>query len=100
MKSQNIDAALIIAYRRHENVSKIINILSNQGLKRIYIAIDRNTSLDSSSLIDVNKTIEVVIAASKNMPGQICAAIHAENVGCSAAVLSACEWFLKMKNSA
>ena len=95
MKSQNIDAALIIAYRRHENVSKLINILSNQGLKRIYIAIDRNTTLDSSSLIDVNKTIEVVIVASKNMPGQIRAAIHAENVGCSAAVLSACEWFFE-----
>ena len=95
MKSENIDAALIIAYRRHENVLKLINILSNQGLKRIYIAIDRNTSLDSSSLIDVNKTIEVVIAASKDMPGQLRAAIHTENVGCSAAVLSACEWFFE-----
>lgn len=95
MISQNIHAALIIAYRRHENVSKLINILSSQGVKRIYVAIDRNSPLDSSSLIDVNKTIEVVNAAIKKMPGQMYAAIHIENVGCSAAVLSACEWFFE-----
>ena len=95
MISQNIDAALIIAYRRHENVSKLINILSSQGVKRIYVAIDHNSPLDSSSLIDVNKTIEVVIAASEKMPGQLRVAIHIENVGCSAAVLSACEWFFE-----
>ena len=95
MISQNIHAALIIAYRRHENVSKLINILSNQGVKRIYVAIDRNSPLDSNSLIDVNKTIDVVIAASKKMPGQLRVAIHIENVGCSAAVLSACEWFFE-----
>jgi len=95
MINQNINSALIIAYRRHENVSKLINILSSQGVKRIYIAIDRNSSLDSSSLIDVNKTIEVVNTAIKKMPGQLYAAIHLENVGCSAAVLSACEWFFE-----
>jgi hypothetical protein len=93
--SQNIDAALIVAYRRHENVSKLIDILSNQGVKRIYVAIDRNSPSDLNSLIDVNKTIEVAIEARMKMPEQLRVAIHVENVGCSAAVLSACEWFFE-----
>lgn len=95
MISKLIDAALIIAYRRHENVSKLINILSDHGMKRIYVAIDRNSPLDSNSQIDVNRTIKAAIASSKKMPGQLRVAVHTENVGCSAAVLSACEWFFE-----
>ena len=95
MISKNTDAALIIAYRRYKNVSKLINILSDNGVKRIYVAIDRNSPLDSNSLIDVNRTIKVAIASSKKMPGQLRVAVHRENVGCSAAVLSACEWFFE-----
>ena len=95
MISQNIDAALIVAYRRHENVSKLIKILSDHGVKRIYVAIDRDSALDPNSLVDVNKMIEVAIAASKKLPGQLRVALHSENVGCSAAVLSACEWFFE-----
>ena len=95
MKSQNIDSALIIAYRRHENVLKLIDILSKKGVKRIYVAIDCNSPLDPASQLDVKKTIEIAMEASKNMPGQLRVAVHSENVGCSAAVLSACEWFFE-----
>jgi hypothetical protein len=95
MIDQNVEAALIIAYRRYKNVSKLIDILCEEGVKRIYLAIDRNSPLDSNSLLDVNKTIEVAIEARKKMPGQLRIAIHVENVGCSAAVLSACDWFFE-----
>ena len=95
MNSQNIESALIIAYRRHENVSRLIHILSKKGINRIYVAIDCNSPSDPASLLDVKKTIDVTMEASRRMPGQIRMAVHSENVGCSAAVLSACDWFFE-----
>ena len=90
-----VSAALIIAYRRYENVDQLIKILDAQKIEQIYIAIDRNSSLKSESLTDVNRTIEVAKEAKRRMPDRIHIAIHQENVGCSAAVLSACEWFFE-----
>lgn len=95
MDSQNIESALIIAYRRHENVLRLIDILKKKGVNRIYVAIDCNSPSDPASLLDVKKTIDVTMEASRKMPGQIRVAVHSENVGCSAAVLSACEWFFE-----
>jgi hypothetical protein len=87
------DAALIIAYRRWDNVAKLIEILRVQGVKRIYIAIDRNSSSDIDVITDVGRTIEIAMDAKKVAPNAIQVAVHTENVGCSAAVLSACQWF-------
>ena len=95
MTNHELGAALIIAYRRYENVDQLIKILAAQNVKRIYIAIDRNALLKSESLEDVNSTIEVAKYAKNIMPDRIRIAIHEENVGCSAAVLSACEWFFE-----
>ena len=88
------DAALIIAYRRWENVAKLIDILKVQGVKRIYIAVDRNSPSDLTSSVDVNKTIEIAINA-RSVVEVLNVAVHSKNVGCSAAVLSACEWFFE-----
>jgi hypothetical protein len=88
------DAALIIAYRRWENVAELIRILRVQGIKRIYIAIDRNSSSDLPLSVDVDKTIEIAINARRQVEA-IYVSVHSENVGCSAAVLSACDWFFE-----
>jgi hypothetical protein len=95
MINHNISAALIIGHRRYENVIILIEILKKQEFKKIYIAIDPSSASDSNSSFDVNKTIEVSLRAKSVMPEVIQVAVHSENVGCSAAVLSACEWFFE-----
>jgi hypothetical protein len=89
-----VEAALIIAYRRWENLAKLIEILNSQGIKRIYVAIDRNNSMDDTSSMDVDKTIDIAMRA-KSAINDLQIAVHSENVGCSAAVLSACDWFFE-----
>ena len=94
MTENTVEAALIIAYRRWENLEKLIELLSSQGVRRIYVAIDRSNSMDKTSATDVGRTIEIAKRAQSVMNGlQI--AVHSENVGCSAAVLSACDWFFE-----
>lgn len=94
MTEDRIDAALIVAYRRWNNVAKLIDILNTEGVRRIYIAIDSGPSSDLDSIFDVNKTVEVALKA-RDMMENVQVSIHSENVGCSAAVLSACDWFFE-----
>jgi hypothetical protein len=95
MIDQYISAALIIGHKRHENIGTLLDILRQQEFKKIYIAIDPCSASDSNSSFDVNKTIEVSLRAKSMMPEVVQVALHSENVGCSAAVLSACEWFFE-----
>ena len=86
-------AALIIAYRRSEQVLRIIEVLSNAGVNRIYLALDMASDKNPSAKSDSELLLNSLLRIQEGSNLEIFIAKHSENVGCSAAVLSACEWF-------
>lgn len=85
--------ALIIAYRRSEQVLKIIDILSSSGITKIYIALDAPAGHDVIAKVETDFLLECLLELQQSSSLDILIAKHSKNVGCSAAVLSACEWF-------
>jgi len=92
MKNNSSKAALIIAFRRHANLLTQIECLSESGISRIYIAVDAAPVNDPQASIDVARTLDVAKNISlENLEVRL--STHESNVGCSAGVLSACDWF-------
>jgi len=92
MNNSHPKAALIIAFRRHANLSSQLKSLSEAGVAKIYIAVDAAPENDFQAAIDVALTLE--IAKNVDLPNVIVRlSTHKTNVGCSAGVLSACDWF-------
>lgn len=87
------NSALIIAYRRKEQVHRIITILLEAGVNKIYLALDSVDGSDSVAHAESELLFNSLLELRKNSNFEILIAKHSENVGCSAAVLSACEWF-------
>ena len=97
MKNNSSIAALIIAFRRHANLSTQIKRLGDSGITRVYIAVDAAPANDPQAIIDVARTLDVA----KNMTMEnleVRVSTHESNVGCSAGVLSACDWFFSMED--
>jgi len=89
--------ALIIAYRRSEQVLKIIEVLSNAGITKIYIALDAAGDKNPFAKAESESLLYSLLDLQRNSLLEILIAKHSENVGCSAAVLSACEWFFSIE---
>lgn len=86
-------AALIVAYRRSESVLRIIEVLAKSGVTKIYIALDSAQLENALANNESNALLDSLLRIKENLPLEIKIAKHSENVGCSAAVLSACNWF-------
>jgi hypothetical protein len=86
-------SALIIAYRRSEQVLRIIEVLSKAGISKIYIALDSVGDENALAKAESESLLQSILEMQKNSPLEINIAKHSKNVGCSAAVLSACNWF-------
>jgi hypothetical protein len=84
---------LLIAYRRADNVAKILLSCIAETESKIYVVIDAPSNFNDQVQHDVRKTVETVSKIAKEYPGRINYVVRAKNVGCAASVLSACEWF-------
>ena len=85
--------ALIIAYRRTEPVLRIIEVLAKSGVTKFYIALDSANLENALAKAESDTLFLSLLRMQENSPLEIKIAKHSENVGCSAAVLSACDWF-------
>lgn len=85
---------LIIAYRRADNVRKILSECLNSGINRIYITIDSPRSHEYDEIEDVQK-VKDVISEFKLQTGkgiEIHSRAALRNLGCAVSVLSGCDW--------
>lgn len=88
-------AVLVIAYLRPDNLDRILEISQSAGVTKFFISIDfpRNASIDN---LELNAK---VLSISSNFQKVSGCEVHIfereKNVGCSAAVLSSCDWFFE-----
>jgi hypothetical protein len=92
MKSNIDPAVLIIAYRRANEVIKILQICKENNINRIYIALDGPKKGNSEGYIDNLKIRKIVESFQNNYSGQVISLFRDQNVGCAASCLSACDW--------
>jgi GR25 family glycosyltransferase involved in LPS biosynthesis len=85
-------AVLVIAYRRVENIRKILEISAHNKVSKIFVALDGAKRGSSSGLSDNLKIRKVVEDFDKIYFGEIKKFYHDSNFGCAASVLSACDW--------
>jgi hypothetical protein len=95
MTEKGIGSALIVAYRRADNLTTLIHLLLAEGISRIYISVDQAPEFDSSATQDVKKVIEAALSLRASQDIDLKIFVHSENVGCAVGVLSACDWFYK-----
>lgn len=91
---QNL-AVLVVAYLRPDNLGQILEIARSAGISRFFISVDFPRDATVSAL-ELNS--EVLLVA-KNFQKSSGCEVHIferkQNVGCSAAVLSSCDWFFE-----
>ena len=83
-------AALLICYRRPENVKEILKQISNSGITKIYVALDGFK--DETGRNDYLLIKEIVNEFAANFSGQVHTRFLKENLGCSVSVITACNW--------
>lgn len=86
---------LIIAYKRAENLMRIFEICKNSEIKRIYIAVDAPASNDD--FFAVEKVKKLVSELEENHNVEVISHFASKNAGCSAGVISACDWFFDLE---
>ena len=93
-RSQDL-AVLVIAYLRPDNLDRILEISRSAGVTKFFISVDfpRNASMNDLKLN------AKVLSISRNFQRVSGCEVHIfereKNVGCSAAVLSSCDWFFE-----
>lgn len=86
---------LLIAYRRVDNLKRILNIISTISAAKIYISLDGPTSGNLDSLKDYQAMIDTITEFRKTYMGDLKTLIRNKNFGCSASILSACNWIFE-----
>jgi GR25 family glycosyltransferase involved in LPS biosynthesis len=91
-------AALLICYRRPDNVRKILNHISESGIRKIYVSLDgfKNES-GRGDYVEIEEIIKEFAAI---FPGQLYTRFLHENVGCAVSVISACNWVFSQEEYA
>lgn len=88
--------ALIVSYSRHQNVLVIIKQLRNQGVRKIYLAIDGPKNLDH----DLQNRIEKDSRELAEELGVNLRIWHRDsNLGPAVSVITAIDWFFKNEES-
>lgn len=96
-QSETSIPVLIIAYRRSEQVLRIIEVLTVAGVTKIYLALDAAADENLPAKVESEFLLKSLLKMQQESTLEIHIAKHAENVGCSAAVLSACDWFFSIE---
>jgi hypothetical protein len=93
-------AVLIVAYRRSDNVRKIIEMCLESGITSIYITIDypRENSIDVLSDHDRIKNVITESRAKYQTQIKIYSRIASVNQGSAVSVVSGCDWALSNEN--
>ncbi len=95
--SPNADLALlVVAYKRLDNVARIVRIATECGIQRVYISVDGYKGSDQS-----NESLELIntlrsICDSKKILVEV--RFLKSNIGCSANLLSSCDWVFASEN--
>jgi len=91
-------AALLICYRRPENVKEILKQISKSGITKIYVALDGFK--DETGRNDYLQIKEIVNEFAANFSGQVHTRFLKENLGCSVSVITACNWVFSQEEFA
>jgi len=88
-------ALLIIAYLRPQNLESILEIALRSDVRRFYISIDF-PRIPSEENMELNSQVVSIAQRYAKISGlEVNIFTRGGNVGCSAAVLSSCDWFFK-----
>ena len=88
---------LIVAYQRPDFLRKILGELP-AFVSEVYISVDFPKDLTPQSSARFLEIIKVVSDFNENFEGKTIIHTRTENVGCSAAVVSSCDWFFSQVN--
>ena len=89
------DPVLLIAYRRSDNLSKLIELLISFEVPKIYISLDNVDHSDPRAQSDHLECLVVIKRFLLKYPDKIKTNYHEANVGCALGVISACDWFFE-----
>ena len=92
-------AALVIAYRRKENIKNILEICAHNKVSKIFIALDGVKQGSDSGLRDNREIRKVVDDFEKNYIGKVKKFYRDANFGCAASVMSACDWAFSLTDN-
>jgi len=85
-------AVLIIAYRRHQSLNRILDLCKENGVERVYVAIDGPRTNSQDGTEDNLKIVDVISNFINHFEGNVYFMNREFNVGCATSVLSACDW--------
>jgi hypothetical protein len=90
-----IEAALIIGYRRSENLKIISQSCIAAGITRLYFSLDMVDKNDLRAVADHEACLRVIRVLELDSNLKVVLQIQDSNVGCAVAVVSGCDWFFK-----
>jgi hypothetical protein len=85
-------AVLVIGYKRVENIKKILDICKLAGISTIYVSIDGPRENDKDGIGIQNLIARAVGDFECGFEGQVFSYFRKLNRGCSASVISSCDW--------
>jgi hypothetical protein len=85
---------LIIAFKRAANVREIFRICKENGVRKIFVAVDGPRSAKDAT--EIEEVRQEIVKATTDPFFEIKFSFRSQNAGCSASVLSACDWFFSM----
>ena len=91
---------LLIAYRRVNNVKEILNRFNALNVTNIYISLDGPITGNLDSLKDYNAMLDTITKFRETYTGNLNTLIRHDNFGCSASILSACNWIFENETKA
>lgn len=84
---------LVIAYLRPDNLFRILSLAQMAGIKDYFISIDYPSIQTPEIMEQHSKVLDVARKFQSNQLLNVSIFVRNQNVGCSAAVLSSCDWF-------
>lgn len=91
-------AVLIVMYKRFENLNKILQIALSSGVTRFYISVD--AVHDENNEIRQSQLLQIIKEVCQGRDVMVQLRLSESNMGCSASVLSACDWIFSHEDFA
>lgn len=92
-KKPNLDlSVLILAYRRHENTTKILKACAGQGIFDIYVSIDGVREVSENVKRDHDLTIKAVNDFERSLNIKVNKKFSLTNLGCAVSVINGIDW--------
>lgn len=85
-----VPAVLIVAYRRPQNLRRLLSLCVDSGIHKIYVQLDGPASAEAK--LDTDECIAVLMEFHKQHPGVMQQRISMSNLGAALSVVSGCNW--------